>query len=182
MKNSILEKYNKQVIPALQKEFGYKNAMLVPHITKVIVTAGIGRAHSESKLLDTAVDTLTRITGQKPLITKAKKSIAAFKIREGMDVGLKVTLRGSRMYDFISRLVNVSLPRTKDFHGIPASFDGNGNLNIGLREQLIFPEIKAEEVPLTHGLQMTITTTAKTDKEAYAMLKDLGFPLKSLKK
>ena len=180
--NIILEKYNKEIVPAMQKQFGYKNAMLVPKITKVIVHVGVGKSHSEPKLVEEATDTLTKITGQKPLTTLAKKSISAFKLREGMPIGLKVTLRGNRMYDFINRLVNVTLPRVKDFHGIPASFDGNGNLTIGLKEQLIFPEIKAEETALLHGLEITVVTTAKTNEEAFQLCRSFGLPLKPLKK
>src|SRR5438132_3091518 len=171
------EHYQKQVIPALTKEFGYKNVMAVPKIEKVSVNIGLGEATQNAKLMDPAVNELGQIAGQKPIVTKAKKSIAAFKLREGMSIGCMVTLRGDRMYEFLDRLMNVALPRVRDFRGVsPKSFDGRGNYTLGLRDQLIFPEIDYNKMEKVKGMNISITTTAKTDAEGLALLKHLGMP------
>lgn len=172
--------YKKNVVPALRKEFSYKNPMEVPRLEKVVINVGMGEAIANVKLLDAAVKEVSLITGQKPLLTKAKKSIAGFKLREGMPIGCKVTLRGERMYEFLERLLNVALPRIRDFRGVSGkSFDGKGNYTLGIKEQLIFPEIKYDEVVVTHGMDITIVTTAKTNEEAKALLKLLGMPFRN---
>jgi large subunit ribosomal protein L5 len=169
--------YLNTVVPALTKEFGYTNPMAVPKIEKISLNIGMGEATGNSKLIDGAVNELTAIAGQKPIITKARKSIAAFKLRENMPIGVAVTLRGERMYEFLDRLVNVSLPRVRDFRGVPSkSFDGRGNYTLGLRDQLIFPEIDYNKVEKTKGLNICITTTAKTDAEGMALLTQMGMP------
>src|SRR6266404_9011305 len=169
--------YKDRVIPALVKEFGYKNVMGVPKIEKVAINIGLGEATQNAKLMDGAVNELSAIAGQKPVITKAKKSIAAFKLREGMPIGTMVTLRGDRMYEFLDRLVSVTLPRVRDFRGVsPKSFDGRGNYTLGIKDQLIFPEIDYNKVEKTKGMNICITTTAKTDAEGLALLKHLGMP------
>lgn len=169
--------YLNTVVPALTKEFGYANPMAVPKIEKISLNIGMGEATGNSKLIDGAVNELTAIAGQKPIITKARKSIAAFKLRENMPIGVAVTLRGERMYEFLDRLVNVSLPRVRDFRGVPnKSFDGRGNYTLGLRDQLIFPEIDYNKVEKTKGLNICITTTAKTDAEGMALLTQMGMP------
>ncbi len=179
--NRLSEKYKKEVIPALKEELGYRNDLSVPRLEKVVISMGTGQGLKEPRFNEVAENTLKRITGQKPVKTTAKKSIAAFKIRKGMNIGLKVTLRGKRMYDFVDKLINVSLPRIRDFRGLEAKmFDGQGNINIGFKEHLAFPEIKSDEVEKIHGLEVTIVTTAKTDKEGLALLKKLGFPIKKL--
>ncbi len=171
--------YNTTVVPALVKEFGYSNPMAVPKLEKVSVNIGMGEATQNPKLMDGAVNELGQITGQKPVITKAKKSIAAFKLRENMPIGCMVTLRGDRMFEFLDRLFNVSLPRVRDFRGVSnKSFDGRGNYTLGLRDQLIFPEIDYNKVEKTKGMNISITTTAKTDAEAMALLKFLGMPFR----
>src|SRR5579884_2488926 len=173
------EHYQKNVIPALVKEFGYKNPMAVPKIEKISVNIGLGEATQNPKLMDGAVHELAQITGQKPVVTKAKKSIAAFKLREGMSIGCRVTLRGDRMYEFFDRLVNTALPRVRDFRGVSTkSFDGRGNYTIGLRDQLIFPEIDYNKVDKLKGMNVCITTTAKTDAEGLALLRNLGMPFR----
>ena len=175
--NRLLEKYNETVKPALIKEFNYTSSMEAPKLVKVVINMGVGDAIVNPKLLDEAVAELTAISGQKPVITKAKKSIANFKLREGMPIGCKVTLRGDRMYDFLDKLVNISLPRVRDFHGVSATaFDGRGNYTLGVKEQLIFPEISFDKVAKVRGMDVVIVTTAKTNKEAYALLKQLGMP------
>ena len=175
--NRLLEKYNETVKPSLMKEFGYSSVMQAPKIVKVVVNMGVGDAIANAKLLDEAVEELTQITGQKPVITKAKKSIANFKLREGMAIGCKVTLRGERMYEFLDKLLNVSLPRVRDFHGVSATaFDGRGNYTLGVKEQLIFPEINFDKVSKVRGMDVVIVTTAKTNQEAFALLKGLGMP------
>ncbi|HEY1977238.1 MAG TPA: 50S ribosomal protein L5 [Candidatus Baltobacteraceae bacterium] len=172
------EHYTKNVIPALTKEFGYKNVMAVPKLEKVSVNIGLGEATGNAKLMDAAVNELGAIAGQKPVVTKARKSIAAFKLREGMNIGAKVTLRGDRMYVFLDKLFNIVLPRIRDFRGLPTkSFDGRGNYNLGLREQLVFPEINYDKVDKTRGMDITIVTTAKTDEEASEFLVAMGLPL-----
>jgi large subunit ribosomal protein L5 len=171
--------YKSRVVPALVKEFGYKNVMAVPKIQKVAVNIGLGEATQNSKLMDGAVNELAQIAGQKPVITKAKKSIAAFKLREGMSIGTMVTLRGDRMYEFFDRLVNVALPRVRDFRGVSTkSFDGRGNYTLGIRDQLIFPEIDYNKVEKVKGMNISITTTAKTDAEGLALLREMGMPFR----
>ena len=171
--------YKKNVIPALTKEFGYKNVMAVPKIEKVAVNIGLGEATQNPKLMDGAVNELGSIAGQKPVVTKAKKSIAAFKLREGMSIGAMVTLRGDRMYEFLDRLMNVALPRVRDFRGVSSkSFDGRGNYTLGVKDQLIFPEIDYNKVEKIKGMNISITTTAKSDAEGLALLKHLGMPFR----
>jgi len=177
MKVNLYEKYKKEVVPALQKELGFKNAMQAPKIKKVILNAGIGRFVKEPRYIDNVENTLAKITGQKPMRTKAKKSISNFKIREGMEIGVAVTLRGARMYQFLDKLVSITLPRVRDFRGLSEkSFDKNGNYTIGFKENLAFPEIKAEELEKIHGLQITINTNAKNKAEGKALLTRMGFP------
>ncbi|HEV2690570.1 MAG TPA: 50S ribosomal protein L5 [Bryobacteraceae bacterium] len=171
--------YKERVIPALLKEFGYKNVMAVPKIDKVAVNIGLGEATQNGKLMDGAVNELGQIAGQKPVITKAKKSIAAFKLREGMAIGTMVTLRGDRMYEFLDRLMNVALPRVRDFRGVSSkSFDGRGNYTMGIKDQLIFPEIDYNKVEKVKGMNISITTTARTDAEGLALLKHMGMPFR----
>lgn len=179
MKARLREQYNKAVIPALKKEFGYKNAMAVPKLEKVTLNIGLGDATQNPKLLDGAVAEMAGIAGQKPVVTKAKKSIAAFKLREGMAIGCMVTLRGDRMYEFLDRLMSVALPRVKDFRGVSnKSFDGRGNYTLGVKDQLIFPEIDYNKVEKVKGMNICITTTAKTDAEAMSLLAHLGMPFR----
>ena len=171
--------YKKNVIPALTKEFGYKNVMAVPKIEKVSVNIGLGEATQNPKLMDGAVTELGAITGQKPVVPKAKKSIAAFKLREGMAIGSMVTLRGDRMYEFLDRLMNVALPRVRDFRGVSTkSFDGRGNYTLGIKDQLLFPEIDYNKVEKVKGMNISITTTARTDAEGLALLRQLGMPFR----
>jgi large subunit ribosomal protein L5 len=172
-------RYQEEVIPALMDEFKYKNIMQVPHITKVVINIGMGEANEEPKLLDGAVEDLRIITGQQPVITKAKKSIATYKLREGRAIGVKVTLRGERMWGLLDRLINIALPRVRDFRGVPANLDGRGNYTIGLREQLIFPEIQYDKIDKVRGMEITIVTTAKTDDEGRRLLKLLGMPFQN---
>src|ERR1700680_1346194 len=171
--------YIKNVVPALVKEFGYKNVMAVPKIDKVAVNVGLGEATQNGKLMDGAVNELTQIAGQRPVITKAKKSIAAFKLREGMAIGTMGALRGDRMYEFLDRLMNVALPRVRDFRGVSSkSFDGRGNYTLGIKDQLIFPEIDYNKVEKVKGMNISITTTARTDAEGLALLKHMGMPFR----
>jgi large subunit ribosomal protein L5 len=171
--------YQKSVVPSLKKEFGYNNVMAVPKLEKISVNIGLGEATQNAKLMDGAVNELGQIVGQKPVVTKARKSIAAFKLREGMSIGCMVTLRGDRMYEFFDRLVNVALPRVRDFRGVSTkSFDGRGNYTLGIREQLIFPEIDYAKVEKTKGMNISITTSARTDAEGLALLKQLGMPFR----
>lgn len=173
------DKYKKEIAPALAKEFGIENPMAIPKIEKIVVNMGVGEAIANSKILDTAVDELRSVTGQKPVITKAKKSIAAFKLRQGMNIGTMVTLRGERMYEFLDRLISVALPRVRDFRGISGkAFDGRGNYTLGIREQLIFPEIDFNKVDKTRGMNISIVTTATSDEQARALLKALGMPFR----
>jgi large subunit ribosomal protein L5 len=173
------EKYKSEIAPAIAKEFDIKNPMAVPRIEKIVVNMGIGEAISNAKVLDTAVEELRSITGQKPVVTKAKKSIASFKLRQGMNIGTMVTLRGDRMYEFLDRLISVALPRVRDFRGISGkAFDGRGNYTLGVREQLIFPEIDFNKVEKTRGMNISIITTAKTDEQSRALLKALGMPFR----
>jgi large subunit ribosomal protein L5 len=174
------ERFGKEVAPALMKEFELKNPMAVPHLHKIVVNMGVGEATQNAKVLDPAVNELGQITGQKPVVTRAKKSIAAFKVREGMPIGAMVTLRGDRMYEFFDRLVNVVLPRVRDFRGVSTkSFDGRGNYTLGLHDQLIFPEIDYARVDKMKGMNVTIVTTARTDDQARALLKHLGMPFRA---
>ncbi len=173
------EKYKNEIAPALAKEFGIENPMAIPRIEKIVVNMGMGEAIANSKILDTAVEELKAVTGQKPVITKAKKSIAAFKLREGMNIGTMVTLRGDRMYEFLDRLISVALPRVRDFRGISAkAFDGRGNYTLGIREQLIFPEIDFNKVDKTRGMNISIVTTARNDEQSRALLKAMGMPFR----
>jgi len=174
------DKYKKEVVPALMKEFDLKNVMAVPRLEKVVINMGMGEATQNAKVLDPAVAELTQITGQKPIVTKAKKSIAAFKVREGMPIGAMVTLRGDRMYEFLDRLMNVALPRVRDFRGVSTkSFDGRGNYTLGLRDQLIFPEIDYAKVDKQKGMNVTIVTTAGSDDQARSLLKAMGMPFRA---
>jgi large subunit ribosomal protein L5 len=180
MNSRLHEKYNKDVIPALQKRFSYASVMAVPRVKKVTVNIGLGEASQNVKLLDTAAQELGQIAGQKPVITRAKKSIANFKIRKGMPIGCMVTLRGERMYEFLDRLSSVVLPRLRDFKGLPPnSFDGRGNYTLGLKDQLVFPEIDYTRVDKIKGMNVTITTSARTDEEGRELLKLLGVPIRS---
>jgi len=173
------EKYRQEVVPAMMDKFGYKNVMQVPKLEKVTVNVGLGEAVQNPKAVDAAVEDLKVITGQKPVVTRAKKSIAAFKLRAGMQIGAKVTLRGERMYDFVDKVVNAVLPRVRDFRGVsPKSFDGRGNYTLGIKEQIIFPEIDYDKVDKVRGMNITIVTTAKTDEEARELLRLLGMPFK----
>ena len=175
--NRLKEKYRKEVIPAMQQKFNYKNIMEVPRLDKIVVNIGVGEAIGNPKAMDGAVSDLTKITGQKPIITKAKKSVAAFKVRTGMSIGVKVTLRADRMHDFTDKLFNIALPRVRDFRGVSdKSFDGRGNYSIGLREQLMFPEIDYDKIDKLRGMDIVFVTTAKTDEEAKALLSFLGMP------
>ena len=175
--NRLQEKYKTAVVPALTSEYGYTSVMQCPKIEKVVINWGVGDAISNPKALDEAVSELTAIVGQKPVITKAKKSIANFKLREGMPIGCKVTLRGERMYEFLDKLFNISLPRVRDFRGVSnTAFDGRGNYTLGVKEQLIFPEINYDKVNKVRGMDIVIVTTAKTNDEAHALLKELGMP------
>jgi len=174
------EVYQERVIPALMKRFNYKNKMEVPKLEKIVVNMGLGEAIQNIKILDSAVQEISQITGQKPVITKAKKSIAQFKLRTGMPIGCMVTLRKERMYEFFSRLVNVALPRVRDFKGLSGkSFDGRGNYALGIREQLIFPEIHYDKIDKVRGMNIVIVTTAKTDEEGKELLKSLGMPFRN---
>ncbi|WP_129630877.1 50S ribosomal protein L5 [Candidatus Oscillochloris fontis] len=173
------EKYLSEIVPALMQEFKYSSVMQVPRLTKIVVNVGVGEAVQNSKALDAAVADLTTITGQKPVITKAKKSIASFKLREGMAIGTMVTLRSERMYDFFDRLVNLALPRIRDFRGVGrSSFDGRGNYSLGLREQIVFPDIDYDKIDKIRGLEVVIVTTATDDEQAYSLLKRLGMPFR----
>ena len=174
------DRYSKDVVPALAKEFGYKNVMAIPKIEKVVVNMGLGEATGNAKIVDTGADEIARVTGQKPVVTRAKKSIAQFKVRQGMPIGAMVTLRGDRMYEFLDRLMNIALPRVRDFRGISGrSFDGRGNYNIGVKEQIIFPEIDYDKVDALRGMNISITTSAKTDDECKALLTAFRFPFKN---
>ena len=173
------EKYQKEVVPALQKEFGYRNVMAVPRIEKVVVNMGLGEATANAKLIDTGADEVARITGQKPVTRRAKKSIAAFKVRKGMPIATMVTLRGERMWEFLDRLMSIALPRVRDFKGVsPRGFDGRGNYTLGLRDQLLFPEIDYMKVDKARGMNVSVVTTAKTDQEARKLLQFIGMPFR----
>jgi large subunit ribosomal protein L5 len=173
------DKYQKEVVPALRKEFGYKNVMAVPRIEKVVVNMGLGEATSNAKLVDVGADELARITGQKAVTRRSKKSIAAFKVRKGMPVGTMVTLRGERMWEFLDRLMSIALPRVRDFKGVsPRGFDGRGNYTLGLRDQLLFPEIDYMKVDKARGMNVSVVTTAKTDQEGRKLLQFIGMPFR----
>jgi large subunit ribosomal protein L5 len=174
------ERYRSEVAPALQKEFAYENVMRIPNVHKIVINIGMGEAIQNSKAMDNAVRDLADITGQKPVVTRARRSVAAFKLREGMQIGAMVTLRGERMWDFLDRLVNIALPRTRDFQGVsPDSFDGRGNYTLGMREQLVFPEIDYDKIDKVRGLEITIVTTARTDEEGRRLLAQLGMPFRT---
>lgn len=174
------DKYRSEVVKAMMERFGYDNVMQVPRLEKVVVNMGVGEAIQNSKIIDNAVNDMTIITGQRPVVTKAKKSIAAFKLRQGMTIGCKVTLRGDRMYEFVDRLFSIALPRVRDFRGIsPKSFDGRGNYSMGVKEQLIFPEIDYDKIDKVRGMDIIIVTTAKTDEEARELLRLMGMPFKA---
>ncbi len=174
------ERYDKEVVPALTKEFGYRNVMAVPKIRKVVVNMGLGEATANIKIIETGSEELARITGQKPVTRRAKKSIAAFKVRKGQPVGTSVTLRGERMYEFLDRLVTIALPRVRDFRGVsPKGFDGRGNFTLGLKDQLLFPEIDYLKVDKSRGMNVSVVTTAKTDQEARKLLQLIGMPFRA---
>ncbi|NEU32475.1 50S ribosomal protein L5 [bacterium LRH843] len=177
--NRLKEKYAKDIVPALVEKFNYSSVMAVPKLEKIVVNMGVGDAVSNAKVLDKAVEELTVISGQKPVVTKAKKSIAGFKLREGMPIGAKVTLRGERMYEFLDKLITVSLPRVRDFRGVSnKAFDGRGNYTLGVKEQLIFPEVDYDKVDKVRGMDVVLVTTAKTDEEARELLTHMGMPFK----
>jgi len=174
--------YKEQVVPALVKEFGYSTVMQVPVLEKIVINQGLGQAIADKKILENAIDELTLITGQKAVATKSKKDISNFKLRKGMAIGARVTLRQNRMYEFLERLVAVALPRIRDFHGINEKFDGRGNYTLGITEHIIFPEIDIDKISKILGLEITFVTTANTDEEAYALLREFGLPFKNAKK
>ena len=177
--NRLRERYVKEIVPNMQKKFNYKSVMQVPKLDKIVINIGCGDATHNSKLLDAACNDLLQITGQKPVVTKAKKSIAGFKIREGQAIGCKVTLRGERMYNFLDKLISVSLPRFRDFRGLsPKAYDGRGNYTIGIKEQLVFPEIEFDDVVKVRGMDIVLVTTANTNEEAHALLEELGIPFR----
>ena len=180
MSSRLQERYRTEVVPALTKQFEYTNANQVPRLSKIVVNIGLGEALTNAKALDAAVGDLTTITGQKPIVTRAKRSIAQFRLRTGMPIGAKVTLRGQRMYDFLERTMSLALPRIRDFRGIPTrSFDGRGNFSLGLREQLVYPEIDYDKIDRLRGLEISIVTTAKTDEEGRKLLELMGMPFQS---
>ena len=177
--NRLKEKYDNEIVPSLKEKFNYTSVMQVPKLNKIVVNIGCGDASHNSKLLEAALNDLTLITGQKPVVTKAHKSIAGFKIREGQAIGCKVTLRGEAMYNFLDKLISISLPRVRDFRGLsPKEFDGRGNYTIGIKEQLVFPEIEFDNVVKVRGLDIVLVTTAKTNEEAFALLQELGIPFR----
>lgn len=174
------ELYKERVIPQLMERFGYRNVMEVPRLVKITVNMGVGEAVSDRKVIEHAMDDLARITGQRPVVTRVRKSVAGFKIREGWPIGCKVTLRGGRMYEFLDRLINIAIPRIRDFRGLnPRSFDGRGNYSLGIREQIVFPEIDYDKIDALRGMDVTITTSARTDEEARELLKAFNFPLRA---
>ena len=176
----LIKKYKDEVLPQLMKDFGLKNIMEAPKLDRIVINMGLGEAVQNAKIVESAVEELTAITGRKPVVTRAKKSIATFKLREGMPIGVMVTLRGEQMYDFLDRLISVALPRTRDFKGIsPKAFDGRGNYTLGVREQIIFPEINYDKIDKIKGMNITFVTTAKTDEQGRALLKSLGMPFRN---
>lgn len=179
-RSRLRERYEKEVVPALREAFGYPNIMAVPKISKIVVNMGVGEATQTPRLLDSAINELALITGQRPVIARAKKSVSSFRLREGMPIGCKVTLRGERMYHFLDRLISVAIPRVRDFRGLnPNSFDGRGNYTLGLKEQLVFPEIDYDDIEKIRGMDITIVTTAETDEEARELLRLMGLPLRT---
>ncbi|MBW1905212.1 MAG: 50S ribosomal protein L5 [Deltaproteobacteria bacterium] len=173
-------KYKDEIVPQLMKDFGFKNIMQVPKLERIVVNMGLGEAVQNAKLIESAAEELKAITGRKPIITRAKKSIASFKLREGMPIGVMVTLRGEQMYDFLDRLVSIALPRTRDFKGIsPKAFDGRGNYTLGIREQIVFPEVNYDKIDRIKGMNVTLVTTAETDEQGRALLKSLGMPFRN---
>jgi large subunit ribosomal protein L5 len=175
----LLEQYRGKVVPSLQEKLGRKNAHAIPRMVKIIISMGVGSAIQDRKILDELVGHMTQLAGQKPQITRARKSVAAFKLREGMEIGCRVTLRGRRMYEFLDRLIALVLPRVRDFRGLnPKAFDGHGNYSLGLNEQMVFPEVNPDSVKTTHGMNITLVTTANTDDEGRLLLKELGMPLR----
>lgn len=179
MSARLQEYYNSDVVPGLKEKFGYKNPTLVPKITKITINMGVGGAMTDKKLIEAAVGDMVKLAGQKPVVNKARKSVAAFKLREGWPIGCKVTLRRKRMYEFLDRLISIAIPRMRDFRGLPAkSFDGRGNYSLGVKEQIIFPEIDYDKIDQIRGMDITITTSAKTDEEARALLQAFNFPIK----
>ncbi|MBW1762984.1 MAG: 50S ribosomal protein L5 [Deltaproteobacteria bacterium] len=173
-------KYKDEIIPQLMKDFGFKNVMQVPKLERIVVNMGLGEAVQNAKLIESASEELSAITGRKPIVTRAKKSIASFKLREGMPIGVMVTLRGEQMYDFLDRLVSIALPRTRDFKGIsPKAFDGRGNYTLGIREQIVFPEVNYDKIDRIKGMNVTLVTTAETDEQGRALLKSLGMPFRN---
>lgn len=179
----LFEKYKNDIVPALTKQFNYGTIMQVPKITKIVLSRGVGDAVQDKKLIDDSVEEFSLISGQKPIVTKAKKSVSNFKLREGMPIGCKVTLRSTRMYEFLDRFINVALPRVRDFRGIPLKgFDGRGNYTLGVREQIIFPEINVDRIRKIQGLDVTLVTSAKTDEEALALLREFGMPFQKQNK
>lgn len=171
--------FKEEILPKLMEKFNYKSVMAVPKVEKIVINVGLGEAKDDQKLLDNVVEELAEITGQKPTVTRAKKSVANFKVREGMPVGVKVTLRGSLMWEFLYKLINITLPRIRDFRGVsPKSFDGRGNYNLGIQEQIVFPEINIDKIEKVHGMEITIVTSAETDEEAHELLKLMGMPFR----
>lgn len=175
-------KYNEEIVPALVKEFGYKSVMQAPRLEKIVINQGLGQAVADKKIIEVAINELTAISGQKAVATNSRKDIANFKLRKGMPIGVKVTLRSQKMYEFLNRLICIAMPRIRDFNGIPEKFDGQGNYTLGVQEQIIFPEIDIDKITKILGMEITFVTTAKTDEEAYALLKGFGLPFKNAKK
>ena len=175
-------KYNEEIVPALVKEFGYKSVMQAPRLEKIVINQGLGQAVADKKIIEVAINELTAISGQKAVATNSRKDIANFKLRKGMPIGVKVTLRSQKMYEFLNRLISIAMPRIRDFNGIPEKFDGQGNYTLGVQEQIIFPEIDIDKITKILGMEITFVTTAKTDEEAYALLKEFGLPFKNAKK
>jgi large subunit ribosomal protein L5 len=175
-------KYNEEIVPSLVKEFGYKSVMQAPRLEKIVINQGLGQAVADKKIIEIAINELTAIAGQKAVATTSRKDIANFKLRKGMPIGVKVTLRAEKMYEFLNRLISIAMPRIRDFNGIPEKFDGQGNYTLGVQEQIIFPEIDIDKITKILGMEITFVTTAKTDEEAYALLKGFGLPFKNAKK
>ena len=179
---TLKKKYNEEIVPALVKEFGYKSVMQAPRLEKIVINQGLGQAVADKKIIEVAINELTAIAGQKAVATNSRKDIANFKLRKGMPIGVKVTLRNVNMYEFLNRLICNAMPRVRDFNGIPEKFDGQGNYTLGVQEQIIFPEIDIDKITKILGMEITFVTTAKTDEEAYALLKGFGLPFKNAKK
>jgi Ribosomal protein L5 len=179
---TLKKKYNEEIVPALVKEFDYKSVMQAPRLTKIVINQGLGQAVADKKIIEVAINELSAIVGQKAVATNSRKDIANFKLRKGMPIGVKVTLRNKNMYEFLYRLISIAMPRIRDFNGIPEKFDGQGNYTLGIQEQIIFPEIDIDKITKILGMEITFVTTAKTDEEAYALLKEFGLPFKNAKK